>query len=348
MAQTQSRKWLLTINNPKDHHFEHDEIKSVLDKFKAVKYWCMCDEIGEDGTYHTHLFIYGNSGIRFETVKAKFPPAHIDCCEGTAQENRNYTRKEGKWKDSKKKETNLPETFEEFGTVPLERQGQRNDLIDLYDMIKSGMSDYDILKLNPEYMVYSKSIDYTRQKLREKEFGEKTRDITVTYCYGKSGSGKSSSVFQEYGYENVYRVTNYRNPFDHYDGEDVIVFEEFRSSVRFEEFLNYLDIYPLKLPSRYNDKTACYTKVYINTNIGIEEQYRDLKKEHPENWQALIRRIHKIKVFGESGVKEYDSYQAYKNRYLGFSKELYKEMEKENPFAKMDDFEIIQQALFPD
>jgi len=313
---SQSRKWLLTINNPSNNGFSHDNIKDVLDKFKAVKYWCMCDEIGANKTYHTHLFIYGDSGIRFETVKKKFPSAHIDYCRGTSQENRDYIRKEGKWKNSVKEETNLPETFEENGTVPLERQGQRNDLIDLYDMIERGMNNYDILKTNPEYIVHIKTIESTRQVLREKEYGSKIREVEVTYCYGKTGTGKSSSILNEYGLENVYRVTNYRNPFDGYKGEDIIVFEEFRSSIRFEEFLCYLDIYPINLPSRYNDKIACYTKIFINTNIGLDEQYRDLKREHPENWNAFIRRIHKIKVFSESGIKEYDSYKSYHDRWM--------------------------------
>jgi hypothetical protein len=311
----QSRKWLLTINNPSGNGFNHDEIKDVLGRFKAVKYWCMADETGKNDTYHTHLFIYGDSGIRFDTVKKKFPPAHIDYCRGTAQENRDYVRKEGKWKGSLKEETNHPETFEENGTVPLERQGQRNDLIDLYDMIENGMSDYEILKANPEYMVYLKTMESTRQKIRQEEFGSKIRKITVTYNFGKSGSGKTRSVLDEYGYGNVCRITNYKHPFDDYDGQDIILFEEFRSSIRFEEFLNYLDIYPLRLPSRYNDKTACYTKVYINTNIELDEQYRELRKEHPENWNALIRRIHHINEFTADGIKKYGSYREYRDRW---------------------------------
>lgn len=311
----QSRKWQLTINNPVDNGFSHDVIKAILAKMKSVKYWCMSDEIGKNETYHTHLFIYGSSGIRFDTIKAKFPKAHIEFCNGTAQENRDYIRKDGKWKGSIKEETNLPETFEECGTVPLERQGQRNDLIDLYDMILNGYTDYEILTANPEYMVHLKTIDTARQKIRDKEFGENVRILEVTYNYGKSGTGKSYSVLNEYGYKNVYRVTNYKNPFDFYNGEDVIVFEEFRSSLRFEEFLNYLDIYPIKLPSRYNDKTACYTKVYINTNISLEEQYPQLRKEHLENWKALVRRIHKINHFkGNVEIVRYDSYDDYCKR----------------------------------
>ena len=42
-----SRKYLLTINNPVDHGFTHERIKTILSNFPGLLYWCMCDEIGE-------------------------------------------------------------------------------------------------------------------------------------------------------------------------------------------------------------------------------------------------------------------------------------------------------------
>ena len=55
--QIQSHKWLLTINNPQDHGMTHDEIIDRAQKFNP-DYFCMADEIGESGTYHTHIFLY--------------------------------------------------------------------------------------------------------------------------------------------------------------------------------------------------------------------------------------------------------------------------------------------------
>lgn len=315
MKHTQSRKWLLTINNPEEHGFGHEQLRDILLHFKAVKYWCLCDEIGENQTYHTHIFIYSTSGILFSTIKKKFPTAHIDYCRGTSQENRDYCRKEGKWKGSTKEETNLPDTFEENGTVPLERQGQRNDLVDLYDMIKAGLSNFEILDTNPEYLMHLERIDKCRQILKEQDYKSVFRQLEVIYCYGATGKGKSRSVMEKYGYDKVYRVTGYHHPFDAYKGEDVIVFEEFRSSFRIEEMLNYLDGYPLDLPCRYNNKVACFTKVVINTNIALEEQYREVQKEHAETWKAFLRRINIIQVYDLDGVKEYNNIDSYFSRF---------------------------------
>jgi hypothetical protein len=88
----------------------------------------MCDEIGEEGTYHTHLYFATKNGILFSRVKKLFDTAHIEQANGTHQQNKDYIRKEGKWAKDKKKETNIPETYEEFGEMPIERQGYRNDL----------------------------------------------------------------------------------------------------------------------------------------------------------------------------------------------------------------------------
>ncbi len=302
--KTRSRKWLLTINNPEVHNLGHDAIKDILGSFKSVKYWCMCDEIGKNETYHTHLLLYGENAIKFSVVKKKFPAAHIDYCRGTVQENRDYIRKEGKYKGSTKEETNIPDTFEESGDMPVERQGQRNDLIDLYDMIKSGMSNYEILETNPECMNYLDKIDRCRYIVKQEEYKNKFRELEVYYCFGKAGVGKTRTIMEKYGYENVSRITDYKHPFDNYKGQDVIIFEEFRSSLKIQDMLNYLDGYPLDLPCRYNNKIACFTKVYIISNLSLNEQYTSTQRDYEETWKAFLRRISKVLVFSEKGIRE--------------------------------------------
>ena len=77
--------------------------------------------------------------------------------------------------------------------------------------------------------------------------------------------------------------------------------EEFRSSLKIQDMLNYLDGYPLKLPCRYANKIACYTKVYIITNISLSEQYESIQSEHLETWQAFKRRIKKVIHYSKDG-----------------------------------------------
>jgi hypothetical protein len=65
-----------------------------------------------------------------------------------------------------KKETNLAETHEEFGEMPIERQDARNDLADLQDMIRQGYSNYEIISLCPHFSFSIEKIERIRQNYK--------------------------------------------------------------------------------------------------------------------------------------------------------------------------------------
>lgn len=289
-----SRKYQLTINNPKEHGFTHDKIKELLGLFPGIVYWCMCDEIGQEGTPHTHVYLVSKNAVMFQTIHTRFYGAHIEPALGSNKENRDYIRKEGKWVDDEKKESNLADTFEESGELPPEQQPFGSVSEEVYEMIKQGASNVEIMEAFPSAMNRLEKIERARQALIAEQQKTTFRRLEVTYIWGDSGAGKTRSVMEKYGYDKVYRVTNYEHPFDGYKGEDVIIFEEFRSSLKIEDMLNYLDGYPLQLPCRYADKVACYTKVYIISNIPLEEQYQLIQQNHLETWKAFLRRIHYI------------------------------------------------------
>ena len=129
--------------------------------------------------------------------------------------------------------------------------------------------------------------------------------MRVEYVCGVTGAGKTRGVMEKYGYDKVFRVTDYLHPWDSYKGQDVVVFEEFKSSLRIQDMLNYLDGYPLELPSRYANKVACYTKVFILSNVLLEDQYRFVQQEDPGVWEAFLRRVHCVRLYSRSGVDVY-------------------------------------------
>ncbi len=296
---SQSRKWQLTINNPIDKGFTHENIIEILTtKFKSIIYFCMSDEVGKnEGTPHTHVYVVFSSGVRFSTLLKHFEGAHFEMCKGNSQQNRDYVFKEGKYKGTEKEETRIEGTQFEWGEMPVERQGCRNDLSDVLDMIQSGFSDYDIILQQPDMMLNLSNIAQTRQIIQTEKFKNTFRKLEVVYIWGSTGTGKTRHVMEKYGYENVYRITNYKNPFDAYKNQDVILFDEFRSNscrIPLGDMLKYLDGYPCDLPSRYADKHACFTKVYFTTNIPLDKQYEDIQREEMESYRAFLRRIHKI------------------------------------------------------
>ena len=302
MGDIQSRKWQITINNPAEKGYTHENIKQALAKFKSCVYWCMSDEVGGlTQTQHTHVYMACSSAVRFSTLFRQFAGAHFEVAKGTSEQNRDYVFKDGKWATSNKSETNLKETHEEWGTMPVERQGKRNDIDDLYDMIKQGLSDYEILETSPEYMLQLDKIEKVRQTINQERYKKEWRDLRVTYIYGLTGTGKTRSVMEQYGYENVYRVMDYEHPFDSYRGQDVICFDEYHSNFRMCEFLQLLDGYPIELKCRYNNKYACYHHVYIISNMALYDQYTNLQRSDYRTWCAFLRRINEVQIFKEDG-----------------------------------------------
>lgn len=317
----QSRKWNLTINNPLDKDWTHEKLNNTLQRISSIIYYCMSDEIGgEQQTYHTHIYFVTSQPKKFTTVKNIFPEAHIEKANGLSSQNRDYVFKEGKWLDSEKGTTNLRDTHEEWGEMPAEKQGKRTDIDNLYEMIKDGRTNYEILEENPKYMMHIDKIEKARKTYLEEQYKNVWRNLEVTYIWGTTGAGKTRGVKEAYGYANVYTVTDYAHPFDGYNGQDVILFEEYRSNIKIGDMLQYLDGYPIELPCRYTNKIACFTKVFFCTNIDLREQYRDIKTDFPETWSAFIRRIHKVKLYtapNEYVVMNTESYL--KNMYMFFN-----------------------------
>jgi len=268
----------------------------------------MSDEIGENGTYHTHIYFESvKHTVRWDTVKKLFHTAHIEQAFGTNVQSRDYILKVGEYSD--KSDTSVDDTFEEWGEFIPMKQGDRSDWRTAKEMIQDGNSVMDVIDEVSHMMQYDTTLDRYRQRWIESQFIDTYRHLEVTYIFGKTRAGKTRHVMEKYGYGNVCKMNAYKkNPrFDKYDRcQDVLLLDEFKDSFEIQEMLDYLDGYPLHLPSRYNDKFACYTKVYIVSNLPLEKQYVDVKKEYPDVYDAFIARIKNVMVF--TGEYEYDTY----------------------------------------
>lgn len=307
----------LTINAPKEKGWTHEHIIEVMrSNFKTLVYICMADEQGS--CYHTHIFVVFASRVRFSMLQRYFEKtAHIEKCKGSVSDNVNYVKKTGKWEtDESKQEKKIEGTFEEYGAQPPDSKGKRSDMSELYQMVSDGLTNAEILAQNQDYILQIDKIDKVRTTILTEKYKETVRlDLRVVYVCGATGTGKTRGVLEKNGYSNVYRVTDYLHPFDSYNGQPVIAFDEFRSSLRIKEMLLFCDIYPIELPSRYTNKYACYNKVYIISNWSLEKQYYEVQRDDKESWDAFLRRIHRVVIYSKDGsIKEYDSVKAYLER----------------------------------
>lgn len=304
-SNTQSRKWMFVINNPLDAGLDHTALAEILRRF-SPDYYCLADEIATTGTFHTHGALYSHSPIRFTTLKNRLPVAHLEKAFGSMAENRAYIRKDGKWADTVKAETTVSGSFEEWGTLPAESEEKAPQMAKLMALLQEGKSTTEIISNDPNFAFRVRDIDLLRQTLLADRYASENRlALEVSYLYGASGAGKTRGIYQRHDPREICRITNYRAgrgvSFDGYNGQGVLVFEEFASQIPIGDMLNYLDIYPLSLPARYNDRVACFTTVYITSNLPLEKQYWEVQHHSPETWRAFMRRIHHVIQYAPDG-----------------------------------------------
>ena len=288
---TQARCWCLTINNETMTDAEFAEYVQGLEHFKYIVFQ---REIGaEKGVEHIQAYIEFTIGKRFSTIKGYFPRAHIEPRKGSKAQARNYCMKT---------ETRFHPPVE-IGTFAEERA--RTDITTMIDMVKSGASNYDIMSLFPvQYMKMSNTIDKVRSLVLEEKYKNVFRKLTVKYIWGETAVGKTRNVMDQYGYDKVYRVTEYdAGSFDAYSGQDIILFEEFHGQFPIEKMLVLLDGYPLMLPCRYYNKVACYTKVYLTSNEPLSSLYTSVQSSNSRTYDALKRRITDVIYMGNTQGK---------------------------------------------
>lgn len=344
---TQSRSWTLTFQNIETTGYSLERIAEILHSIPSLIYFCAGKEIGiKTGRLHIHCYFKTLNPMKFSTLRNyTFKDADVDIqqSKGTAQENRDYCFKQGKWSGDPKEDQRLddPNARVEWGSLPVSHKGKRSDLQLLYDLIKEGCSNGEILAINPDYMRLLTHIDRTRLAIKIEDVKDTWRNISCSYIYGATGAGKTKDALtideagNEIPYSSTYRITNYKiqslwdgyNPATH----DRVVFDEFHSQIDITLLLVYIDGYPnFSLPSRYSDKVATYHFVSIISNIPLEDQYKDVQRESPETWQAFLRRINRVVHYkSKDEIIKYDSVDAYLHRDEGFTP-----AEGDTPFDK--------------
>ena len=133
-----------------------------------------------------------------------------------------------------------------------------------------------------------------------KKFKSDFRNLEVTYIWGSPETGKSRYATDKYGFSGVYENSGYarRGWFDNYDYQDVLLLDEFKGQWDIEFLIRILDGRPFDVECRYQNKQACYTKVFITSNMPLDSLYTEKQQSEPKTWQGLMRRIHYVWQMG--------------------------------------------------
>ena len=282
----QARDWCFTVNNPVQ---DEQEFLAYLQTVSDLRYVVFQRERApETGTEHYQGYFEFTQPKWFTKIKKYLSKANIGVDAHIEQRRAKRTQARLYCMDE---ETRISPTYYEYGEFI--EDGERTDLTDIMRDIENDISFYDLSKKHGNRFIrVMKWAKEYRQAYLENKYKRQFRKMQVYYIYGSAGCGKTSYVFNKYGYDDVYRTTNYEFGWiDDYNGEKVLFLDEFRSSFKISEILDYLDGQPIRIRGRHYNRVACYDTVYIVSNLSLKEQYTNIQQSEPKTWAAFLRRI---------------------------------------------------------
>ncbi|AXH75335.1 MAG: putative viral replication protein [Cressdnaviricota sp.] len=269
----QAQRWCFTVNNPGTFRPAW-----VPDQMSYMIYQL---EKGEAGTPHLQGYIAFKGRKRLAQVKDYLcAAAHAEPAKGSEEQNKIYCSKdddrlEGPW---------------EFGEFQAGRgaQGKRSDLEALTASIKAGATMRQLAENHPRELIkYPTGVEKLHLLLQPA--APTSRDIRTAVLWGPTGVGKSHRVHSRGQQASTYLFTAGRDGWGGYTGQQQVLFEDFHwDQVTIHMMKLYLDKWPLNLDSRYFNKTAQWTRVWITSQHPPEMWW---PAELAADRDAILRRL---------------------------------------------------------
>ncbi len=287
--------WVGTWNNPKMSDDEFYDFLIRLENEDRIKYATFQREKGEEsGIEHFQFFVNFKTALRFTRVKEILPyGCHFKPMISTAERCRDYCQKA---------DTRISKSYYEVGEFVSERQ--RTDLDKAIKMIDEGFSLQDVEETFPkQFFIYSRQFNSRFWNRLNRIFGDCDRNIETVFLWGDPGSGKTTYVNKQVEHRrDLFRVDNYGDYwFTGYAGQDVILLDEFVGQIDIPRMNKLLDPQPQQMNTKGGQVPACFSKVFIVSNLPLKELYQKTQMENKVLFNAFCRRLNKILHFYNDG-----------------------------------------------
>lgn len=282
--QIKSSRYCFTIHNYAEKELKaFHKLASSLEKHHFIGYGL---EIAPDtGTPHIQGYIELKSSQRFSFLHNYFPfkkdgkklKFHVEIANGTAEQNRKYVSKDGK--------------FFEFGE--LVSKGKRTDMLEIKTLIKENPKELD------------KIIDEKANNLQQVKFAQTIQPIylahrhpdeppTVYWIFGPTEAGKTSLVYR--CFEDVCSVSSPRWPGTGYSQNECLLFDDFRpGDLHFNEVLKIADRYPYTLERKHGHIPLNSPYIVFTAPKSVKDMFRGAG----EDIGQLERRVIQIHLVNE-------------------------------------------------
>lgn len=289
----------------------------------------------KDG-FHIHMGVYASNKVLFTTVASVLGNAHVEPQYGTKQQLVEYLRKQGKWEEKGEKilyESNMDGIQD--------GQGKRTDLNSISEMIDKGMTPNEIFREDIKFRKWDKMI---KDAYFDKRYQETPihRDIKVNWLFGGTGTGKThivTDLAEKYGEDNIYMVTDYANGFDKYNGEPILIMDEFRGQLPYSVMLTILQGYKQQIHARYTNIVTLWNEVYITSPLTPYEVYQNIDNKF-DTKEQLYRRITTTTLC-------YKDDNGYYKKSLSGARERWEFNSDKDGFISLDLFEKDEQIKIP-
>lgn len=269
--QQQGKYWCFTLNN----YTDDDEV--LLGGFVEcgwATYLVYGREVGDSGTPHLQGYVELPKRLRGSQLKERLGGrVHLERRRGTAEEASEYCEKEG---DSLS-----------FGVLSVPEHGRRTDLESIRLRIDAGDSQLQIAEGDFSQWCYHRKSFEAYRSLRTPPVLRP--ELKVIVLKGLPGTGKTRYCYATY--PDLYRSASPDLKwFDGYQGEKVVLFDDYRGGADEGFLLQLLDIYPLQVPVKGGFVRFAPDIIFLTSNL-------DIIQAHPAIAAPLTRRITKTIVF---------------------------------------------------
>lgn len=272
-GQSRSKYWCFTINNP-----TNDQIPTTWD---GLEFAVWQKEQGVEGTPHLQGYAIFSKTLRLTQLRKIAYPCHWETRKGSHEQAKHYSSKphvgcscehcvaaagqrlDGPWTHGEESET-------------IRGQGKRQDLMSLKRALDDGLTECQIASGEhfPVWAKYGKIVQrYRRLTMPQRDW--------LTECvvyWGEPGIGKTSRARYEAG-PNAFWLSKPGGQttwWDDYDGQEVVVIDEFYGWIARDLMCRLCDRYPLNVETKGGSTRFLAKKIIITSNI------------HPQYWWPRV------------------------------------------------------------
>jgi len=292
---SRTRNIVFTINN-----YSKGCIAAFREAYEDISNYCVIGkEVGEQGTHHLQGYIELKNAMTFTAFNKRFSPkkvhgyARCEARRGTPQEAAEYCKKDGR--------------FVEWGE-PGPGRGTRSDLQELVDDIRAGALKVDDIATDNATMYHK--YGRTLHKIEDLYMRDQRRTEMTTgiWYFGTTGVGKSHTAFTSAKPRDIYNWKKDKGWQDGYTQQPIVVINDFRGHIPYDEMLQMVDKWPFEVPRRGREPCPFTSeKVIITSALPPWEVYHN--RAAGDDIAQLLRRFCVIRLLPRNLLRDLQSFK---------------------------------------